>query len=106
MAATTLTIFEGAKETVAMQLRRLRGSGTPTVTTPERRILNASRGLIAGFDWAAAAFDTATSEISALFDSSLAALSAVGTYYMQFRLTIGTDRIADEVRVDVTEWGP
>lgn len=99
-------IREGEKREVAFKVTRSRGSGTWTLTTPQYRVLNSSRGAIAGYDWATATWDDATDELYALFDSSAAALAQVGTYYVQLRGTIGTERYQGEVVVQVIEAGP
>lgn len=102
-----IVLMEGAKETVAMVLERTRRSGEPTVTSPQFRIINAAKTAeIAGFSWNAATYDAATREISALFDSTLAVLLAPATYFMQFRLTIGTDRKMGEREIILQETGP
>ena len=101
-----VTIKEGAKNTIRARVERTQGSGAITLVTPERRIVDANRALIAGFDWAAAAWDGTLNELSALFDSNLAGLTAPGTYYMQLRGTIGPERYVTEVKVILEEFGP
>ena len=101
-----ITIPEGDKRDIIIDVSRLRGTGAITVATPQRRILDASRLLIAAFDWAAATWDGAALELYTLFDSTAVGLTAVGTYYVQFRGTIGTEIYKAEVTVRVTEVGP
>jgi hypothetical protein len=100
------TLKEGEKRTIRAKVKRREGSGAIVLTTPERRIVDANRALVAGFDWAAASWDPNTNELSALFDSTSANLSAVGTYYMELRGTVGPERYGIEIQVDVQEWGP
>ena len=97
---------EGEKRTIRAEVKRVTGSGAISLTTPQRRILNSTHALVATFDWAAAAWDSATNEISALFDSTATGLTAVGIYYMQFRGVIGAERYEIEIPVNVSEWGP
>jgi hypothetical protein len=101
-----ITIREGDYEDVRASVARTSGSGTWTGTSPERRILDSNRALVAGCDWAACAWDGTESEISALFDSRVAALAAPGIYYVQLRLVLGTERKSVEVTVSVVEVGP
>ena len=100
------TVREGLKEDIAVKVERTRGTGAITLTTPERRILDASRALVTGFDWNAALWDDVNKELYALFDSTAAGLTAPGTYYMQLRAVFGLERYGTEVRVEVAEWGP
>lgn len=100
------SLFEGEKRTIECEVKRRRGSGTVTITTPERRILDQNRAVVTGYDWAAATWNESDQVISAMFDSTAAALSAVGRYYMQFRGVIGADRPETEIVVEVREWGP
>ena len=102
----SVTIREGEKKDVIVKVSRLLGSGAITLTSPERRILDGNRALVPGFDWAAATWDATLAHLFALFDSTLAGLTAPGTYYMQLRGVIGSERYATEVRVDLVEWGP
>lgn len=99
-------LYEGEKRTIEVQVIRRRGSGTFSVTAPERRILDEARNVVTDFDWSGANWNADESIVSALFDSTQAGLSAPGLYYMQFRFVIGTDRIEHEVAVQVREWGP
>ncbi len=101
-----VTIKEGAKGNVTVRVGRTRGSGAITLTSPERRILDANRALIAGLDWGAATWDGTLHELSALFDSTAAGLTVPGTYYVQLRGTIGTERYVTEVKVILEEFGP
>jgi hypothetical protein len=100
------TLKEGEKRTVRGRIERKTGAGAIALTTPQRRILNTSRALITGFDWATAQWDATASEISALFDSTATGLTAPGTYYMQLRGVIGSELYAIEIKVVVQEWGP
>ncbi len=101
-----IAIKEGEKRAVKIEVVRVTGSGTITLTTPQRRILDASRVVVTGFDWATASWDSANNEIVALFDSTVSVLSAVGRYYVQLRGTIGSELYAAEVMVEVSDWGP
>lgn len=100
------TVREGVKLDIAVKVERTRGTGTITMTSPERRILDGSRALVTGYDWGAALWDDSNKELYALFDSTVSGLSAPATYYMQLRGVIGLERYGTEVRVEVTEWGP
>jgi len=100
------TVREGVKVDIAVKAERTRGTGAITLTSPERRIVDASRALVSGFDWSAALWDDVNKELYALFDSTVAALSTPATYYMQLRAVFGLERYGTEVRVDVVEWGP
>ena len=99
-------IYEGAKSSIEMEVRRERGTGPIILSNPQYRIVDAARALITGFDWAVADWDDETNIISAMFDSSVTGITAVGKYYMQFRATIGAERYEWEVTVQVREWGP
>jgi len=101
-----VTLRESEKKDIAVKVERTRGTGAISLTSPERRILDAARAVIAGFDWGAASWDGTTAELFALFDSTAAGLTAPATYYMQLRGVIGSERYAAEVRVDLIEWGP
>ena len=101
-----ITVREGEKKDIAVKIERSRGSAAFTLTTPQRRILDASRVLVTGFDWAAASWDAATSELFALFDGTAAGLTAPGDYHMQLRGTIANELYAAEVKVVVVEWAP
>jgi len=101
-----ITLKEGEKRTIAAKVKRRRGSGAITLTNPERRIVDANFALVVGFDWGAATWDATKNEISALFDSTLAGLTAVGDYYMELRGVIGPERYGIKVKVTVEEWGP
>lgn len=101
------TIREGEKKDVAVKIERTRGSGAITATSPERRILTAARVLVIGYDWGAALFDDANDELYMLFDSTVAALATPGTYYVQLRCVIDTERyLAPDVVVRVIDAGP
>jgi hypothetical protein len=97
---------EGEKKDIRATVTQVSGSGTWTLTTPQYRILDSSRVLVVGYDWAAATWDSAAAELYALFDSTIAVLSTVGTYYVQLRGTIGAERYETEVTVQVIEVGP
>jgi hypothetical protein len=99
-------VAEAHAENIVMGVEQTRGSGTWSLTSPRYRILDSSRVLVAGFGWAAASWDSTLLEISALFDSALVGLTAVGIYYVQFDAVIGTDRPFGEVTVRVHEVGP
>jgi hypothetical protein len=101
-----VTVREGLKIDVAFGVSRTRGSGAITLTSPERRILDANRALVAGFDWAAASWDSVNNELFATFDSTATGLTAVGTYYVQLRGVIGAERPGGEIVVQVVDWGP
>lgn len=101
-----IEIEEGEKEDIIVAVTRKRGSGAVPVTSPQRRILNAAKTVVSGFDWAAASWDATAGDLYALFDSTLTGLTAVGTYYMQLRCTIGSELYRMTVRVDVVEAGP
>lgn len=101
------TIREGLKENVGFSVKDSDLPGTvPTLTSPQRRIVNSARALVTGFDWAAATWDGATGKLYFLFDSTVAAISTPGTYYAQFRGTIGAEIVGGEVPVVVRDWGP
>jgi len=97
---------EGEKLDVRMEVDLVSGSGTWALTTPQYRILTSARAVASGYDWADATWDSTALELYALFDSTIAALSTPGLYYMQFRGTIGAERVGGEVLVNVIEWGP
>lgn len=99
-------LYEGEKRVIEVQLKRRRGSGAISLTSPERRILDANRDVASGFDWASATWNSTDEIISTLFDSTQAALQTPGVYYLQFRGVIGADRPEFEVQVVVREWGP
>lgn len=101
-----LTVREAEKKDVRVSVELVDGSGAWSLTTPQYRILDASHALVAGYDWAAATWDSSASELYALFDSTIAALSAVGMYYVQLRGTIGSERYEVEIPVAVVEVGP
>lgn len=102
-----ITLREGEKKNVGHKVERIRGTGAWTVTTPQYRILNSSRTVVAGFDWAAANWDDTEDELYALFDSTVAALSSVGIYSAQFRGVIGSERYqGPDIVVQVLEVGP
>jgi hypothetical protein len=100
------TLREGDIRELAWSVTRARGSGEWLLTSPQRRILTGARALVAGFDWAAAAWDAATGEIAATFDTTVAALSAPGDYLVQVRFTIGAERYVAERLVRLRESGP
>ena len=100
------TLREGEKRDICVAVERLRGSGTITLTSPQRRVLDSNRLLIASYDWGSATWDSSAGELYWTFDSTVAALSIVGTYYVQFRGTIGTELYEREVTVQVQEFGP
>lgn len=99
---------EGEKRTIRASVRRLTGEGAITLTSPQRRILTAARTLVAGFDWAAAAWVSTlgAEEISTLFDSTAAGLTGVGFYFVQLRGVIGAELYGIEIKVEVLDWGP
>ena len=99
-------VLEGAKKDIICKIERVLGSGVFTVTSPERRVLDANRALVSGFDWGPGTWDSANAHLYSLFDSTAAGLTAPGTYYMQLRCVIGVERYAQEIRVDVVDWGP
>ena len=101
-----IILYEGEKRDVVVSVTRMRGSGFWSLTSPQYRIVTAERALVTGFNWATASWDATSGELSALFDSTAAGLTAPGTYYMQLRCTIGAELYEAEVRVDVSEWGP
>jgi hypothetical protein len=100
---------EGEKRVIRAEVKRTSGSGAIVVSAPQFRIVAgatvAARAVVAGFDWASATWD-GVSEISALFDSTIAALSAPGNYYLQFRGVIGVELYEKEITVKVADWGP
>ncbi len=100
-----LELREGDKREVIVSVSK-RGGGTVTLTTPQRRILDGTRTLVAGFDWAAATWDGTAAELFTLFDSTAEGLTAPGTYYVQLRGTIGNEVYETEVLVRLLEWGP
>lgn len=100
------TLFEGEKRDIAVTVKRNYGSGAIDLTAPQRRILDSKRVLITGYDWAAATWDASNNELYTLFDSTLAGLSAPGTYLVQLRGTIGTELYVREVTVQVRNLGP
>jgi ABC-type uncharacterized transport system permease subunit len=99
------SFFEGTKENIDFEVIRQRGSGVINVSNQQFRIVDNVFVLIAGFDWAAASWDSASNIMSGLFDSTAVGLTAVGSYYMQFRWTIGVERYEHQVHVVVREWG-
>ena len=101
-----MTVREGDKEDIRMGVEQVSGTGTWSLTTPLRRILDSSRALVAGFDWAACTWDSTNEELYWLFDSTAGGLTPAGTYYVQFRGSIGTEVLSDEVMVLVVEVGP
>lgn len=101
-----VTLKEGDKRTIRVKVERTQSSGAITLTTPERRILDANRAVVTGFDWGAATWDATLNELSALFDSNVADLLTPGTYFMQLRGTIGVERYVTEVKVVLEEIGP
>lgn len=101
-----ITLHEGEKRDIIAYVRRLRGSGAITVQTPQRRILDSAKALITGYDWATATWDSGAAELYCLFDSTLTGLTAVGTYYVQLRGIIGTERYEKTITVRILESGP
>lgn len=101
-----IALKEGEKRSVKARVRRLAGAGAIALTSPQRRILDANLALITGFDWATATWDPDNEEISTLFDSTVAGLSAPATYYVQLRGTIGAELYAIQIAVIVNDWGP
>ena len=101
-----ISVKEGLGARCALRVERLSGSGAIALTSPERRIVDSARALITGYDWAAASWDSTRSELWTAFDSTLANLTAVGTYYVQLRGVIDGVRRGGEIRVDVVNWGP
>lgn len=101
-----ITCKEGEKKDVRVEVAQVSGSGTWSLTTPQYRILDSTRVLVTGYDWADATWDSSASELYALFDSTVAVLSTVGTYFVQLRGTIGAERYEAEVTVQVVEVGP
>jgi hypothetical protein len=99
-------IFEGSAEDGRMLVERVSGSGSWSLTSPQRRILTSTRTLVAGYDWAACTWDSVASDLYTLFDSALTGLTAPGDYYLQFRCTIGAERPEAEMIFRVKEWGP
>lgn len=100
------TLYEGEKRNVGALVSRRSGAGAIALVSPERRILDANKNLVAGFDWAAAVWDSGTSKIFALFDSTVGALSAVGVYYVQLRGTVGAERYVIQIAVKLVDLGP
>jgi hypothetical protein len=100
-----IILYEGEKRDIIVKVVR-RIAGAYILSSAERRILTAARAVVPGFDWAAATWDPAAAELSALFDSTAAGLTAPGIYYLQLRCTIGAERYETEIRVDVSDWGP
>ena len=102
-----IALREGKKRDIRALVTRVDGgSGTWALTSPLFRILDANRALVSGYDWAAATWDSTTSQIYALFDSTVAALAAPGLYYVQLMGTIGAETYDCEVEVWVVESGP
>jgi hypothetical protein len=101
-----MIVREGEKKYVAVKIVRTRGTGVWTATTPQARTLGSTRALVPGHDWLPCSWDDTEDELYILFDSTLSELSAVGTYYVQFRCTIGVERYEAEVIVRVIEVGP
>lgn len=103
---SSYVLFEGEKRDVGFTVTRVRGSGSFTLSTPQRRILSSDRVLVTGFDWAAATWDDTAKTITTLFDSTATGLTTPGSYIVQFKGTIGVEIYADELIVYVKEWGP
>jgi hypothetical protein len=101
-----IIVKEGEKAYIGVTLSRSHGSGAWALTGEQYRILDSARALVTGYDWAAAIWDAAALDLYALLDSTVAVLLAQGTYYMQFRGTIGSELYEWEVRVQVQEVGP
>lgn len=102
-----IKLREGEKRSIKAKVVRVTGEGTITLTSPERRVLNSSRVGVTGYDiWAVATWDSVNAELVFLFDTTVAALSGVGRYYVQLRGVIGNERYAAEILVEVLEWGP
>lgn len=99
-----MTLREGEKHDVRVKCERTDSTGDVTMTTPQYRILSATRTVLV--DWGNATWDDTADELYALFDSTLALLLAPGVYYVQLRGTIGTERYMQEVVVQVVEAGP
>lgn len=105
------TIFEGEKRNIAVSVKRLAGATSYVVTAPERRVLDASKAVVSGYDWASATYDSATNKVLMLFDSTVAALSAPGTYYVQLRCVItpsggSAERYVAQITVVLKDLGP
>lgn len=96
----------GAKITVRVEVKRQTGSGAVSLTTQQRRIVDASKTLITGFDWSTCTWtpDDANESgiLSALFDSTAVGLTAVGRYFVEFRGVIGPELYKEEVMIEVT----
>lgn len=100
------SLFEGEKRNIAASVKRNSGTGAISLTTPQRRILDANKALVTGFDWASATWDGTNNKIYALFDSTAAGLTALGTYFVQLRGTIGQELYVFQVTVQVKDLGP
>lgn len=101
-----IVVREGEMVDVGMMISRARGSGAWALVTEQYRILDGGHALVTGYDWAAATWDAAASELYALFDSTIAVLSQPGVYYMQLRGVIGVERYEFEVPISLREVGP
>lgn len=105
------SFFEGEKRNVAADVKRIVGNTSFTVTIPERRVIDQNKAVAAGFDWGAASYDSATNKLLMLFDTTVAPLSALGTYYVQLRAVItptagSAERYITQIRVLVKDLGP
>ncbi len=101
-----IKIKEGLAERCSLKIKRRSGLGPFTVAAPQRRVLNSSRALITGFDWAVATYDAASRELYTIFNSGLTGLTAPGIYYVQLRADIDGIKRGGEIEVEVIDWGP
>lgn len=106
MATRIYYLTENEKLDIRIRVERTSGSGVIPVLNPERRIVDATRVLVTGYDWAPCSWDETESEVYAAFDARVAALSAAGTYYVQFRIPIGSEIYTPEAEVRVRDVGP
>ena len=98
-------MYTGMKEEVSAKLLR-RGVGEYIASSAERRIVDSCFRTVVGCDWAACNWDPVGEKISTLFDSTMSGLSGIGSYWVEFRLVIGEERIGTKVLVQVREWEP
>ena len=98
-----ITVREGEKREIIAGVTK-RGGGTFSLTSPQMRILTATRQV--AVDWASCSWDPAASELFGVFDSTLAQTSATGTYFVQLRGTIANELYGYEVEVRLLDWGP
>ncbi len=96
-----MTLLEGEKRDVIVQVSRRLGSGPIELTDPQIRVLKSDRSI--AVDWAAATWDPASGWLYGLFDSTVEALADPGRYFVNLRGTVDDEVYITEVVIVVKE---